>query len=268
MSDQNMALQNGNETTAITYSSPHPHPHDRDELQVLLLDTLDLLLRRNREIETLLSDFRATLSTAVARDLMFHTDINHLPAMVHHLLNHLLQYDNQIQEVIYDLWTQLTSEPDQAVTNAQPPVKLAEQTFTPEKYSKKQLRYQQLIEQIRALVTAILPSTAVVIVATKGDEELLKLGRCIGWHFPQNEKGVYAGHHLQNSEAAVAHLEALRAKGGNFFLLPNTAFWWLDYYEAYFHHLDRHYPRIWSDENCIIYQLQELPNHNLLATNG
>lgn len=269
MSEQSAAPKNRTEAKAMI--SP-THPHDKDELQTLLLNALDLLLRRNHEIETLLSDFRATLSAAVAQDLIGRiatNDVNDdVLTMLHHLQDQLLLYDNKIQKVIYDFWTQLTSEPEQSIANAQPLAKVGEQAFTPEKYTKKHLRYQQLIEQIRALVMAILPPAAVVVVVTKGDEELLKLGRCIGWHFPRNEKGIYAGHHLRDSEAAVAHLEALRAKGGHFFLLPNTAFWWLDYYEAYFHHLDRHYPRIWSDENCIIYQLQEISNYNLLATNA
>ena len=52
-----------------------------------------------------------------------------------------------------------------------------------------------------------------------------------GWHFPQMEDGTYAGHHPGRSAEAMAHLEALREKGAAYSLFPQTAFWWLDFYE-------------------------------------
>ncbi len=115
--------------------------------------------------------------------------------------------------------------------------------------------YQELIHQIREVVSTTLPRDATAIVVSKGDNELLKLNDRQAWHFPQTEGGVYAGYYPADSAAAITHLEALRAKGGNFFLLPNTAFWWLDYYQDFRKHLDAYYQRIWSDERCTIYQL-------------
>ena len=46
------------------------------------------------------------------------------------------------------------------------------------------------------------------------------------------EDGTYAGHHPADSAEAIAHLEALRAKGAEYIVFPQTALWWLDYYDA------------------------------------
>ena len=35
--------------------------------------------------------------------------------------------------------------------------------------------------------------------------------RSPAWHFPQTADGVYAGHYPATGEAAIAHLESLRA---------------------------------------------------------
>jgi len=78
-----------------------------------------------------------------------------------------------------------------------------------------------------------------VLVVSKGDGELLKLPDRVGWHFPQDERGVYAGHHPASSEAAIAHLEALRVKGAGSLLIPPPSLWWLDHYAAFREHLER-----------------------------
>jgi hypothetical protein len=118
--------------------------------------------------------------------------------------------------------------------------------------------YPGLVGQIREVAKAVLPPGATVVVVSKGDEELLKLdGERIGWHFPQNENGVYAGFYPADGSEAIFHLEELRAKGADFLLFPETAFWWLERYRDFKQHLDSHYRRIWS-EGCIIYQLYEM----------
>jgi hypothetical protein len=115
--------------------------------------------------------------------------------------------------------------------------------------------YQQSIRRIREIVNEALPAKATVIVVSKGDDELLRLDGRKAWHFPQNEKGVYAGYHLSDSATAIEHLEALRTKGGEYLVFPNTAFWWLDYYQDFHRHLNERYKRIWHDEQCIMYDL-------------
>lgn len=68
------------------------------------------------------------------------------------------------------------------------------------------LPYPQLLEQIRALVPREIPPDATVLVVSKGDSQLLDLGRLRAWHFPQNERRDYLGHHPADSAAAMAHL--------------------------------------------------------------
>jgi GT2 family glycosyltransferase len=93
-------------------------------------------------------------------------------------------------------------------------------------------RYRGLVEQIRKVVDRELPGDATVLVVSNGDDELLNLGaNRRGWHFPQMEDGTYAGHHPGDSAEALAHLEALLNKGAEWILFPQTAYWWLAFYE-------------------------------------
>jgi GT2 family glycosyltransferase/glycosyltransferase involved in cell wall biosynthesis len=121
----------------------------------------------------------------------------------------------------------------------------------------KYIRYQQLIQHLRELVHTSLPLDAKIIVVSRGDPELLKLGCGRTWHFPQAVDGTYAGHYPADSAAAIAHLEEVRARGGEYLLLPSPAFWWLDYYGDFKAHLDMNYRRCWNDQACIIYKLTE-----------
>lgn len=120
------------------------------------------------------------------------------------------------------------------------------------------VEYDQLIQQIQQAVCATLPADATVIVVSKGDETLLELDGRVAWHFPQTSKGVYTGYYPADSQTAVDHLEALRAKGGQFLLFPSTALWWLDHYATFKQHLDRQYRVILDREDvCVIYALSE-----------
>jgi hypothetical protein len=122
----------------------------------------------------------------------------------------------------------------------------------------KHIHYRRLIRRIRETVHTALPPGATVVVVSKGDEELLELGEGRrGWHFPQNEEGVYAGYYPAGDYEAIAHLEELRDRGAGFLLFPQTALWWLEKYEGFGRHLDSCYRRVWEDEACIIYGLAE-----------
>jgi hypothetical protein len=97
-----------------------------------------------------------------------------------------------------------------------------------------------------------------VIVISKGDDELLRLDGKQGWHFPRATNGVYAGFYPADSAAAIAHLEELRAAGGDYLLIPETALWWLDHYAEFRRHLESHYRRVISrqQDGCVIFALQ------------
>jgi glycosyltransferase involved in cell wall biosynthesis len=118
------------------------------------------------------------------------------------------------------------------------------------------LRYQQLLARLREVIRTTLPPGATVIVISRGDGELLKLEGRTAWHFPQREDGIYAGYNPADSAAAIAHLEALRAKGGQYLLLPSTTLWWLEHYAEFRQHLQSHY-RVVVDvkDTCLAFAL-------------
>ena len=123
----------------------------------------------------------------------------------------------------------------------------------------KHLEYQATITQVRQAVDAVAPANAKMLVVSKGDEELLHLGRRPTGHFPQNEKGVYAGYYPKDSAEAIAALELLRERGMEFLVFPAPSLWWLEYYGDFTKHLDSRYRRVHQDKDCVIYHLSDQP---------
>jgi hypothetical protein len=120
----------------------------------------------------------------------------------------------------------------------------------------KDICRQQYIRQIREVVSHVVPPGATVIIVSKGDTDLLKLGGRKGWHFPQDAQGQYEDKYPAGSRAAIDHLETLRDKGAEFFLLPSTAFWWLDLYPDFKSHLENRYPIVARQSNlCFIFAI-------------
>jgi hypothetical protein len=189
-----------------------------------------------------------------------------LRAMLLSAHDQLMQRTEKIKADLATELQRLLSQQDAAPEDRSVPeiptaVRLAEQNSASSVYTSHQQRgeyldYPRLVGHIREVVKALLPAEATVVVVSKGDEELLRLGgRRRGWHFPQNEDGVYAGYHPVDSAEAISQLEELRSRGADFLLFPETAFWWLEHYGEFKQHLDdAGYQRIWS-EGCIIHQL-------------
>jgi len=120
------------------------------------------------------------------------------------------------------------------------------------------LHYRQLAQRICEVVCAALPPDATVLVVSKGDKALLQLDGRKAWHFPQREDGVYASYYPANSATAIVHLEALREKGAEFLLLPQTAFWWLEHYQEFRQHLEDRYRSVPSgSDTCKIFALAQ-----------
>jgi hypothetical protein len=115
--------------------------------------------------------------------------------------------------------------------------------------------YARLAAEVRARVQELIPSGATVLVASKGDNALLRVDGRRGWHFPMATDGRYAGHHPAGDTAAIAHLEALRARGADHLVLPATMLWWLDHYRELRRHLEDRYEQVLEDEQCVIYRL-------------
>jgi GT2 family glycosyltransferase len=115
--------------------------------------------------------------------------------------------------------------------------------------------YDALRRQIRQIADQTLPSSATVLVVSRGDDELLHLEGRQGWHFPQVDGGVYAGHHPESSADAIERLEALHASGGEYLLIPGTAMWWLEHYDGFRRHLDTRHRLVHRDDAAAIWAL-------------
>jgi hypothetical protein len=100
---------------------------------------------------------------------------------------------------------------------------------------------------------------ALVLVVSKGDDELLKLPCREAWHFPRGQDRGYAGFHPGDSQEAIEHLEELRGMGADAIVFPSSAFWWLEHYDAFHQHLESRYRRAWADDRFVIYHL--VPAH-------
>lgn len=122
--------------------------------------------------------------------------------------------------------------------------------------------YQEMVERVRQVIAETVPEDEIVAVVSRGDDELLKLPQRRGWHFPQQDGGVFAGHYPRNGAAAVDHLEVIRKKGAGFLVFPDTALWWLDHYRELKEHLLQYCPQIAErDGTCVIYDIRDL-GHN------
>lgn len=119
----------------------------------------------------------------------------------------------------------------------------------------EQVRYEELVAGFRALVQHAVRPAATIAVVSKGDHDLLALGDRRAWHFPQRSDGVYAGYYPSDSANAIAHLEAVRAKGADFIAFPAAALWWLEEYGEFGRHLRSHYREVARDEGGAIYAL-------------
>ena len=118
--------------------------------------------------------------------------------------------------------------------------------------------YFGLVDQVTSMVTAVVPPSKTVLMVSKGDENLLRLGSRTGWHFPRTDDGRYAGHYPADSEDAVRQLESLRARGASHVVFPATSLWWLDHYPELGRHLENRYTCLVRDEDtCAIYDLTQ-----------
>src|SRR5262245_23370603 len=112
------------------------------------------------------------------------------------------------------------------------------------------------------MVTATVPPSQTVLVVSRGDDTLLRLGSRSGWHFPRTSDGRYAGYYPKNSAEAIKHLEELRARGARYLVFPATSLWWLEHYPDFKDHLDRRYECVVRDDKiCAIYALGDDDTH-------
>jgi GT2 family glycosyltransferase len=123
--------------------------------------------------------------------------------------------------------------------------------------------YLRMRRCLKDAVQSHVPPGATLLVVSKGDGFLLDLPGRRGWHFPQTERGAYAGHHPASSSEAIAHLEALRARGADYLVIPAPSFWWLEHYSGLRHYLDGQCLLLGgARDTCLIYQLNLIAHLN------
>jgi hypothetical protein len=117
-------------------------------------------------------------------------------------------------------------------------------------------KYRELVNDVRECIRAVVPPGAVVLIASKGDEDLVRIEGYRAWHFPRDEWGAYAGHYPASSVEAIVHLRHLYAQGARFLVFPATAAWWLDHYRELADLLNSAHRLTASvDGVCVIYEL-------------
>jgi GT2 family glycosyltransferase len=118
------------------------------------------------------------------------------------------------------------------------------------------LDYVDLRGRIRAVVEAIVPREAVVLVVSRGDDMLLELDGRDGRHFLQEADGAYAGRHPASSDEAISQLERLRTAGAGYLVIPELDSWWLEHYVDFGRHLTERYELLTSESSpCAVFRL-------------
>lgn len=123
----------------------------------------------------------------------------------------------------------------------------------------EQSSYQQLVADVKGAIRRHVPRGSIVLVVSKGDPALVRIPGRIGWHFPRTAEGTYPGFHPHSSTTAIAALEALRAQGADYLVVPRSALWWVDHYENLFLHLEQRCRLAAELDVCHIYALREPP---------
>ena len=149
------------------------------------------------------------------------------------------------------------SAPPTGAAPSAPPTRPSPPAVASPPYTRRQ--YRGLLSRLASVVRSAVPHDATVLVVSKGDPSVLDLD-CRAWHFPASPDGKWIGHNPADGEAAVAHLEAMRARGAEYLLLPATARWWLTYYTELAEHLQQRYTLVTDEpETCAIFALGDAP---------
>jgi Sulfotransferase family len=115
-----------------------------------------------------------------------------------------------------------------------------------------------LTSKVKDAVRTAIPGDANVLVVTKGDDQLLDLNVNKAGHFPQDPDGQnYAGYHPANSSDAIEHLEQLKMRGNEYFVIPCPYYWWLDHYAGFREHLVENYRMVfYQEDSCMVFALK------------
>jgi hypothetical protein len=127
--------------------------------------------------------------------------------------------------------------------------------------------YRELIERVHDCIDRHVPQGSVVLIVSKGDDQLTRLPGHRAWHFPRDAEGLYAGHYPSDSVEAITHLRQLYGKGAQYLVFPWTSHWWLQHYQQLAAHLASSHELIASRQGvCVIYELRESPAFDAFET--
>lgn len=115
--------------------------------------------------------------------------------------------------------------------------------------------WQQALHAIAAVVREVVPEEVPIAVIDKWDPTLLHLSQRSGRHFP--DLHLLPDGYPADDATAVAHLEQLRRLGMRYLVIPAAAFWWLEHYKGFAAHLNATCARVWHDDRCILFSLEE-----------
>jgi GT2 family glycosyltransferase len=101
---------------------------------------------------------------------------------------------------------------------------------------------------LRRALAEHVPETATIAVATGGEEHLLSLPEYGILHFPRRCDGSYGGNDARGDTALIANLEATRAAGAEFLLVPASQLSLLERNPRFRSHLVGHYSRVLESE--------------------
>src|SRR5262245_9092991 len=143
------------------------------------------------------------------------------------------------------------------------PVPAARSDGTGRDPEAKRRAYRAQVDRIRSRIAEHLPPASIVAVVTRGDPSLVDLPGHTGWHFPQNELGVWAGFHPATGHDAVQHLVELCRRGARYFAVPATSAWWLEFYTELREHLAGCARQLVADADLALYELLPEPTEHV-----
>lgn len=124
-------------------------------------------------------------------------------------------------------------------------------------------KLQDEVERLRACraaarcVQSHVPSGAIVLVVSEGDDDLIDFVSAQGWHFPRTEEGWHSGSHPADSAAAIAELEKWRAYGARYLVVPASSRWWLESYPAWAAFVQKNYQQVAAGQDCMLFDLHK-----------
>ena len=143
-----------------------------------------------------------------------------------------------------------TSPPSPAESPTLAPPFVPEAGTTEAREPRRKMSHQRddFAAKLRKALAEHIPETAVIAVATGGEQYLLSLPEYRTLHFPRGSDGTYGGDDARGDTALIANLEATRAAGAEFLLVPASQRSLLERNPRFRRHLVGHYSQVLDSE--------------------